>query len=95
MIEVFHTQNGWTLRGVEFSGAVYRQHGTITKEVRKNLTNPQAATLGALYAEADFWRTEPVPHFDGGWAIDHVRGSTRVQLSRGLSVGAVVRHSHG
>jgi len=67
VIEVLHTQNGWSLRGVQFSGAVYRQPATVTKQVRKNLADTQVAKVRALFDETDFWHTEPLPHFDGAY----------------------------
>jgi len=65
VIEILHAQDGWTLHGVEFPSAVYGQRATITNEARKNLTDTQVANIRAQFDETHFWRTEPMPHFEG------------------------------
>ena len=83
IIEVLRDRNGWTVRGVEFAHAVYRERGTITKQVRKELTDAEGSSLGTAFAEAGFWRTPPLPpnikdiSYDGPWVtLEARRGSS-------------------
>jgi hypothetical protein len=84
VIEVVHSQDGWTLRGFELASAVYLQRGTTTRKIRKNVTDSEAAALSATFTETGFWRAEALNlsgaqdySYDGPWvSLEARRGSS-------------------